>query len=201
MRQRATDSFLVQQLAIGDENAFCELYARYWKKLCNFCSKFLESYDLAENYAQDIFLKVWENREFLDPEKSFSSFLYTIARNKVLNYLKHVARSETLSRKFAQAYFGNPEYEPESSERLMEKDYLALLQNAILRLPPRQRQVFCMSRNDNLSHKEIARQLGLSVYTVQEYMSDSLKSIKHYVSKHSDIIFPLLTLITNLHCL
>ena len=81
----------------------------------------------------------------------------------------------------------------------MEKDYLAILHNAISRLSPRQRQIFCMSRDENMSHKEIAEQLGLSVYTVSEYMSDSLKSIKRYVSRHSDIIFPLLSIIFNLH--
>ena len=138
-------------------------------------------------------------RELLDPEKSFSSYLYTIARNKVLNYLRHVARSETLSRKYIQAYSDSPEYEPECGEELLEKDYFALLRQAIFRLSPRQRQVFCMSRNGNMTHKEIAERLGLSVYTIQEYMSDSLKSIKDYVSKHSDIIFPLLLIFFNLH--
>ena len=196
---RRPDNELVKQLAAGDEEAFCELYACYWKKLCNFCSRFLESYDLAENYAQDIFMKIWENRELLDQEKSFSSYLYTIARNKVLNYLRHVARSETLSRKYIQTYSDSPEYEPECGEELLEKDYFALLRQAILRLSPRQRQVFCMSRNGNMTHKEIAERLGLSVYTIQEYMSDSLKSIKDYVSKHSDIIFPLLLIFFNLH--
>ena len=195
-----TDTELVRQLAAGDEEAFCQLYARYWKKLFNFCLKFLNSYDLAENHAQDIFLKIWENREFLDPEKSFSSFLYTIARNRILNSLKHIARTESMKEKFIASYTGT-EYEPESSERLLEKEYLNLLQNAVLRLPPRQRQVFCMSRNENMSHKEIASRLGLSVYTVSEYMSDSLKSIKRYVSRHSDIIFPLLSIISNLNSL
>ncbi len=194
-----TDTELVRQLATGDEDAFCQLYARYWKKLFGFCLKFLKSYDLAENYAQDIFLKIWENREFLDPDKSFSSFLYTIARNRILNWLKHVARTESLKEKLISSYFDTPEHVPESSELLQEKEYLTILRNAVLRLPPRQRQVFCMSRNENMSHKEIASRLGLSVYTVSEYMSDSLKSIKRYISRHSDIIFPLLTIILNLH--
>lgn len=196
---RETDTALVKQLATGDEDAFCQLYARYWERLFCFCNKFLKSYDLAENFAQDIFLKIWENREFIDPEKSFSSFLYTIARNKILNYLKHVARTESLKEKFISDYSSTPEYAQESGDRLLEKDYLAIMHNAISRLSPRQRQIFCMSRDENMSHKEIAEQLGLSVYTVSEYMSDSLKSIKRYVSRHSDIIFPLLSIIFNLH--
>ena len=198
MADRIPDSILVQRLSTGDEEAFCALYARYWKKLCNFCCRFIGSYDLAENYAQDIFLKIWESRELLDPDKSFSSFLYTIAKNKALNYLRHVSRSESLQREFMQGYFGKQGYEPECSVKLQEKDYLGLLQNALLRLSPRQRQVFMMSRDRNLSHNEIAEKLGLSVYTVQEYMSDSLKSIKDYLSKHSDIVFPMLFLIMNI---
>ena len=196
--RKIADSILVQRLSAGDEEAFCALYARYWKKLCNFCWRFVGSYDLAENYTQDIFLKIWENRELLDPDKSFSSFLYTIAKNKALNYLRHVSRSESLQRDFVQGYFGKEGYEPECSVKLQEKDYLSLLQNALLRLSPRQRQVFMMSRSKNLSHNEIAEQLGLSVYTVQEYMSDSLKSIKDYLSKHSDIVFPMLFIIMNI---
>ena len=152
-----------------------------------------------EDIVQESFLKIWENKEFLDPEKSFSSFLYTIARNRVLNHLKHVARTESLKEKFISDYSSTPEYAQESGDRLLEKDYLAIMHNAISRLSPRQRQIFCMSRDENMSHKEIAEQLGLSVYTVSEYMSDSLKSIKRYVSRHSDIIFPLLSIIFNLH--
>ena len=85
--------------------------------------------------------------------------------------------------------------EPECGDKLVEKDYLSLLRDAVQRLTPRQREVFQMSRDRNMSHKEIADTLGLSVYTVQEYMSDSLKSIKSYVSKHSDIVFPSMIII------
>ncbi len=198
MTDRIPDSILVHGLLTGDEEAFCELYARYWKKLCNFCYRFIGSYDLAENYAQDIFLKIWENRELLDPDKSFSSFLYTIARNKAINYLKFVSRSESMQKEFMHGYLEKQHYEPECSVKLQEKDYFGLLRKAMLRLSPRQRQVFMMSRDRHLSHKEIAEQLGLSVYTVQEYMSDSLKSIKDYLAKHSDIVFPLLFIFVNL---
>ena len=190
-----SDKELARNIAAGDENAFCELYARYWKKLCNFCYRFTNSYDLSENFAQDIFLKIWENRELLDPDKSISAYLYTIARNKGINYLRHVSRSESMSRKFISRYMLARQSEPECGDKLVEKDYLSLLRDAVQRLTPRQREVFQMSRDRNMSHKEIAETLGLSVYTVQEYMSDSLKSIKSYVSKHSDIVFPSMIII------
>lgn len=197
MPEQPTDPELVERLSTGDEDAFCLLYARYWERLRNFCYRFVRSQDLAENYAQDIFLKIWENKELLDPGKSFSSYLYTIARNKAINYLRQVARSESLTRKLIKSYTDRTATESEGGEELLEKDYLLLLQNAIHSLPPRQQEVFRLSRNCNLSHKEIAERLGLSVYTVQEYISCSIKSIKLYVSKYSGIVFSLLFIISN----
>lgn len=99
-----SDKELVFLLIAGDEQAFYALYARYWTRLKGFCRQFLKSEDLAENYAQDIFLKIWETRELLDPERSFSAYLYTIARNTVFNYLRHVAVSENASRKLIRDY-------------------------------------------------------------------------------------------------
>lgn len=197
MPEQPTDPELVERLSTGDEDAFCLLYARYWERLRNFCYRFVRSQDLAENYAQDIFLKIWENKELLDPGKSFSCYLYTIARNKAINYLRQVARSESLTRKLIKSYTDRTVTESEGGEELLEKDYLLLLQNAIHSLPPRQQEVFRLSRNCNLSHKEIAERLGLSVYTVQEYISCSIKSIKLYVSKYSGIVFSLLFIISN----
>ena len=124
-------------------------------------------------------------------------YLYTIARNKAINYLRQVARSESLTRKLIKSYTDRTVTESEGGEELLEKDYLLLLQNAIHSLPPRQQEVFRLSRNCNLSHKEIAERLGLSVYTVQEYISCSIKSIKLYVSKYSGIVFSLLFIISN----
>ena len=196
MQTRQTDSELVSRLSTGDEEAFCELYVRYWRKVRNFILRFVKSCDLAENYAQDIFLGIWENREFLDPAKAFSAYLFRVARNKSINYLKHLARSEALRRKVLSN--SSPDYRSGVGEMLLEKDYFAILQNAIRRLPPRQRQVFHLSRDNSMTHKEIAEMLGLSVYTVQEYMSDSLKSIKRYVSKQSGIIFPGSVIILNI---
>lgn len=185
-----SDKELVFLLVAGDEQAFYALYARYWTRLKGFCRQFLKSEDLAENYAQDIFLKIWETRELLDPERSFSAYLYTIARNTVFNYLRHVAVSENASRKLIRDY--RRAEEADGDDEIIERDYLDLLHRAIERLTPRQQQVFRLSRDNNLSHREIAENLGISVYTVQEYISDSIHSIKKYIEKRSDIVFVLL---------
>lgn len=191
-----SDKELVELLSYGDESAFCLLYSRYWERLKGFCYRFVKSGDLAENYAQDVFMKIWETRTMLDPEKSFSSYIFTIARNNVINYLVHISRSENASSKFIKNCMSLQQ--KESGSELIEDDYFMLLQHAIETLTPRQQEVFKLSRNENLTHKQIAEQLGISVYTVQEYISDSLKSIKKYICKYTDIVFVLNLIISTL---
>lgn len=194
LQKNTSDKELVYLLVSGDESAFYALYSRYWTRLKSFCRQFLKSDDLAENYAQDIFLKIWETRELLDPERSFSAYLYTIARNTVFNYLRHVAVSENASRKLIQNYLLAEE--TDGDNEIIERDYFELLHRAIERLTPRQQQVFRLSRDSNLSHREIAENLGISVYTVQEYISDSIHSIKKYIEKRSDIVFILFIMLS-----
>ena len=146
---------LVLRLIDGDEDAFCELYAAYKNRLLYFAMKFVKSREFAEDIFQDAFTVVWQSRRFINPDASFSSYLYTIVRNRILS-------------------------------------------RALEQLTPRQREVFNMSRDLQMSHKEIAEALGVSVNTVQEHISVSLKVIRAYLTKYSgtsaDILLILLCL-------
>lgn len=82
---REDERTLVLRLIDGDEDAFCELYARYKNQLVYFALRYLKSQAYAENIFQDTFAAVWQSRRFIDPDTSFSSYLYTIVRNRVLN--------------------------------------------------------------------------------------------------------------------
>ena len=81
---------LVEKLIQGDEEAFCELYATYKQRLVYFAMKFLKSPEFAEDIFQDTFAAIWQNRKFIDPNTSFSSFLFTIMRNRILNTLRNL---------------------------------------------------------------------------------------------------------------
>ena len=76
---------LVLRLIDGDEEAFCELYAAYKNRLIYFAMRFLKSRDYAEDVFQDAFTVIWQGRRFINPDTSFSSYLYTIVRNRILN--------------------------------------------------------------------------------------------------------------------
>ena len=120
---------------------------------------------------------------------SFSSFLYTMARNRILNYFRDIDIDE----KVKQILSAQKITEEEAIDsKIIYTEYQMILQNAISQLPPQRQKIFNMSRIESMSHKEIAAELGISVNTVQEHISEALKFIKVYFSKHADISISLL---------
>lgn len=173
---------LILRLIEGDEDAFCELYATYKNRLIYFAMRFLKSREYAEDVFQDVFTVVWQSRRFINPDASFSSYLYTIMRNRILNQLRNAANEEKLKESiFSQAL----DYTEDTKREVMLNDLKSLISHALQQLTPRQREIFEMSREAQLSHKEIADKLGISVNTVQEHISTSLKLIRTYLIKYS----------------
>lgn len=183
---------LVIRLIAGNEDAFCELYAAYKNRLIYFAMRFLKSREYAEDIFQDAFTVIWESRRFIDPDASFSSYLYTIVRNRVLNQLRESASEDRLKEQIlSQAV----DYSNETSNQIFANDLQRLISHALSQLTPRQREIFEMSRNKQMSHKEIAETLGISVNTVQEHISVSLRALRTYLEKNSIIGTDLILLL------
>lgn len=179
------------RLIDGDEKAFCELYAAYKNRLIYFAMQYLKSRDYAEDVFQDAFTVVWQGRRFINPDASFSAYLYTIVRNRVLNQLRSLQQEERLKEHIlSEAVDADSAKDNLNVESLRE-----LLTRAMSKLTPRQREVFELSREAELSHREIAEKLGLSVNTVQEHISLSLKTIRTYLKNYSDEYADLLILL------
>lgn len=173
---------LVLRLIGGDEDAFCELYAAYKNRLIYFAMRFLKSREYAEDVFQDAFTVVWQSRRFIDPDASFSSYLYTIIRNRLLNQLRDAANEEKLKESILSQAL---DYTDDTKREVMLNDLKFIISRVLEQLTPRQREIFEMSREAQLSHKEIAGELGISVNTVQEHISSSLKIIRTYLIKYS----------------
>ena len=173
---------LILRLIGGDEDAFCELYATYKNRLIYFAMRFLKSREYAEDVFQDAITVVWQSRRFINPDASFSSYLYTIMRNRILNQLRNAANEEKLKESILSQAL---DYTEDTKREVMLNDLKSLISHALQQLTPRQREIFEMSREAQLSHKEIADKLGISVNTVQEHISTSLKLIRTYLIKYS----------------
>lgn len=182
---------LVVRLINDDEAAFCELYSLYKNRLIYFVVKFIKSRELAEDIFHDVFTIVWKCRKFINPDSSFSSFLFTIVRNRVLNIIRDQKKEEA----FKEYVLKNAiDYTNNTKESIYESDLLSLISIAVEKLTPRQQEIYKMSRNKQMSHHEIAETLGISINTVNDHISDSLRIIRVYLSKYSDIYLYILLL-------
>lgn len=165
------ECILVQRLIEDDEDAFCELYAAYKNRLIFFAMRFLKSREYAEDIFQDAFTVIWQGRRFINPDASFSSYLYTIVRNRILNQLRDLENQTKLKEQILEQAV---DYSNDTNNSILANDLRGLIARAMQQLTARQREIFEMSREQDMSHREIAEALGISVYTVQEHISTSL---------------------------
>lgn len=186
------ERLLVLRLIDGDEDAFCELYAAYKNRLIYFAMRFLKSREYAEDIFQDAFTVIWQSRRFINPDASFSSYLYTIVRNRILNQLRELANQDKLKEHILSYAV---DYSNDTQNEIAANDLRQFISRALLQLTPRQREIFDMSREQQMSHKEIAEALGISVNTVQESISISLRTLRSYLQKNSVIGADLILLL------
>lgn len=172
---------LVLRLIDGNGDAFCELYAAYKNRLIYFAMRFLKSREYAEDVFQDAFTIIWQGRRFINPDASFSSYLYTIVRNRILNQLRDLVNQDKLKEQILQQAV---DYSNDTKNEILANDLKHLISCAMQQLTPRQRKIFEMSREQQMSHKEIADVLGISVNTVQESISTSLRTLRFYLKKN-----------------
>lgn len=156
-------------------DAFRRIYEFHSKSLYRFAFSYLKDSFEAEEIVQDVFLKVWEKREEVDVQKSFTSYLYRITVNKVFNELKH----RVVKKKYEQHALNFDQIAgetPESSIHFQELN--AKLEKLLTELPEQQRNIFILSRWKGLSNAEIAEKMSLSIRTVENQIYRASKFIK-----------------------
>jgi len=172
---------LLNALKAGDSAAFNEIYHKYRQKIFGYAYHFTRCREEAEELTQDSFVRLWENRAKVDPEKNFDAFLYTLIRNNFLGTLRKKARekaysSENLSQ---QQSFNATE------DELDAKESKQLAQEAIESLSPQVKRIYLMSRNDHHTHEEISQLMGISKNTVNNHLKKSLSIMRKYFKTYS----------------
>ncbi|WP_242202769.1 RNA polymerase sigma factor [Aestuariivivens insulae] len=180
------DSFLVRRVANGCESAFLNLFNFYKNDIYRYSKSMLKQKEYAEEIVQDVFLKVWLNRENLDPNLSFKSYIFTITRNLTLNFLQKAANDKKIRERvfYTAPEFSNP------TDAIFEEAYLEKLkQQAINKLSPKRKLIFELSRDKGLSHEQISKELGISKSTVKNQMSSALDTIRDFLFAHENLTF------------
>ncbi|MBK5722828.1 RNA polymerase sigma-70 factor [Dysgonomonas sp. Marseille-P4677] len=185
------DKYDIELLQQGSSEAFERLFHQYGGKLYNFILK-LSSGDtyLAEEIVQRTFIKIWDTRSQIDSNKSFISYICTIAKNMLMNEYEHqmveYIYKEYVSKFVSTKYNITPENE--LNRKLLE-EYIDKLTEE---LPPARRQIFVMSRKEMLSNKEIAERLNISESTIQTQLSKALSFMKEHLARYYKEILLLL---------
>lgn len=169
------DQSVVIQLRDGNRRAFSNLFSRYNQKLYFFALGYLKSEKEAEEIVQETFIKLWERRSDLNPELSIHSYIFKIAFNYIRKRMLRMVRENELRHELAKEL---TDFDDHTSNTLNYHFLLEQINHLIAQLPARQKQILELRKLEELTSKEIAETLGLSLKTVEAHLTASLRFLK-----------------------
>lgn len=178
---------LIRLVAGDDEIAFRELFERYSDNIYGVAMAYTKLADAAEEIVQDVFVKIWMNRNKLLQVERFNDYLFIVARNYILNYLRNNKKKKQFTTQLFD-HFGEHTITPE--DEFLVKESQKLIEQAVAALPPQQQMVYELRRRQDLSLEDIASQMNISRNTARNHLNQALKQIKEYLRTHSgDALF------------
>jgi RNA polymerase sigma-70 factor (ECF subfamily) len=181
------EKVLLRQVSRHDEKAFKALFEAYQARLYHYIIHIIKSREAAEEMVIDVFLKIWQQRENLHEIESFDAYLFRIAFNKSIDFLRQAARNPEIRDLIWQEI--QLAGDLPSDAPVLIKEYEGKVNEAIGLLPPQQQLVFRLSREKNFSHSDIAKKLQLSKNTVNNHISTSLRFIRAYLAHFMSLLF------------
>ncbi len=161
-----------------------ELYETYSERLRDFIYRYVASQEIAEDLMHDVFIKVFENPTRFALVRNWESYIFKIARNHTLDFLKR----NSLTIKYVNKIKAEFREEDSSlSQRLQEKEYFEFLNECLENLPEKSRMIFGLCREEDQSYLEVAQKLGISKSTVKHHMVFAMKKIRSEVEEHFNI--------------
>lgn len=171
------DHALILLLQHSDEKAFEILYLRYWDQLLSVCQHWIKSEETAKEVIQDVFVKLWENREKILIYKSFKSYIFTSVKYRIFDHID----AENVRLKFsAESKKLNSDIDNSTEENLSFDEIYFLVENEVQKLPTKSRTVFDLRREEH-SIKEIAEVLNISPKTVEYHLSKANKQLRNHL--------------------
>ncbi len=170
------DSQLVHAIRRSDAGAFKALYDRYYDRLLRFVWLKIRDEEIIKDLVQEVFLRIWNGRENLDPSCSTKAYLFSVAQNLSIDFLRR--------KRFENSYLSEQSSrtlhaEPDASFELRDK-----IAHALACVPDDQRSVFVLSRYEGLTYPQIATALNISIKTVESRMSKTLRFLREQLADY-----------------
>ena len=174
---------LLLQLRDGSEYAFEQLYHMHSNLLLANIRALVKDREVSCDILQDLYVKIWESRESIDPNRSYEAFLFTIARNLVYDHLRKITLDKKKRYEFLKGVLKSYSY---VEERIQEKEQQGLLTNAMNQLPDQCRKVYTLSKLEGKSHQEISQILHISQATVNNHMVKANREVRSFLLHHKE---------------
>nr|WKN37521.1 RNA polymerase sigma-70 factor [Tunicatimonas sp. TK19036] len=178
------DDSLIESMQKGDERAFRHIYDKYLSFLYHLALKSTQQVQLSEEIVQDVFVRLWNKRETLNPQGSLKAYLWKSCRHRIFDYWKKEAKRLAVEK---EASYGRPLISVETENTVLFAEYEGLVHEAVQQLPPRRKQIFQLCSLEGKTYEEVAVQFGLTRSTVHDHMVKSIRSIKDHLHLSADI--------------
>ncbi|WP_188315887.1 RNA polymerase sigma factor [Chitinophaga agrisoli] len=174
---------LLEKIAQGDKEAFKIIHDHYWTAIYETAISFLKSREWAMDVVQDVFVKLWIKRAGLPAIENFKAWLFITARNELISALRKKLQVNAVNQNYSDRYDVQT---PLPDDDLIGKQLELLLNQGIAQLPARQKLMYVLTRNQGLSHDEIAGKLGITQKTVSNTTTLALQNLRKYLQEHGD---------------
>ena len=180
-KEKSVSESFIRQLNNGDEQAFRIIYNKMYAKVYRFAYALTKRRDQSEEVVQETFLRLWLHRADVDATRSLDAFLFTIARRLVIDMMRNATSTAALR----DSLWSTMQKENHATEEtILENNLAALVDEAVAQLPAQQQLIFKLSRDQGLTHEEIAIKLGISKNTVKNHLVSALKTLKVKLARH-----------------
>lgn len=187
-----TDRDLIIRLKADDIIAFEALYNKYKFHVATNLLRLVKSETVAEDLLHDLFIKIWENKQLIDPDQSFKSYLFRIAHNMVIDFFRKAARDQKLQQ---HILLNSSLIYSHIEEMLHDKEKRFLLEKAMDELPPQCRLVFQLCKIEGRSYEEVSEMLQISTNTISKHLVKARKQIKALLLKEPSFTYFLLIIL------
>ncbi|MCU0361980.1 MAG: RNA polymerase sigma-70 factor [Bacteroidales bacterium] len=174
------DSEITGRIRNGDAAAFESLFRSSYVSLVRYGLTIIKDKDTAEEIVQDLFFRLWQERNKIRIESSLNGYLFRSVHNRCLHHIEHL---RVVERHAEEALYTNNETAATPSELLIHKEMQSRIASVLEKLPERCGQIFCLSRFEGLKYSEIAERLAVSVKTVEANMGRALKEFRKEFSE------------------
>lgn len=180
---------LVVRLSKGDQNAFEALYDQYKRRLTANVFRLVKSRELAKEIVQELFLKVWDRRAEIDPEKPFSAYLFRIAGNLVADYFRKASRDRRMMEKMLLA---STELYSHIEEHIFREEDKALLERAVSLMPSQRQEVYRLCKLEGRSYREVEEIMGIGVKTINSHLYQASLFLKKHFGRTPPVVVAII---------